>query len=167
MIFLFSLFFFLSSLFLPIRREKNKVVTKVVLKWMSKYHYSFQNLSKTIKVVSSSVWQTWLNSQRTPQIQTKKVLQTLNQALHNQAIFIQEMKSESLAIMEVKKYLFFQFYALFINLNLVLFIFEVEDSFDFVTCKHANIMHQIKKNMSLVMFGWKGIERSGTIIHLN
>ena len=58
MIFLFSLFFFLSSLFLPIRREKNKVVTKVVLKWMSKYHYSFQNLSKTIKVVSSSVWQT-------------------------------------------------------------------------------------------------------------
>ena len=39
MILLLYLLFF-SLLFLPIKKEKNKIVTKVVIKWLNKYHYS-------------------------------------------------------------------------------------------------------------------------------
>jgi len=41
MTFLFSFSFFSLHCFWPIRREKSKVVTKVVINWTYKYHYSF------------------------------------------------------------------------------------------------------------------------------
>jgi hypothetical protein len=50
--------FFSLHCFWPIKSEKNKIVSKVVIKWMSKYHYSFRKAVKYYYLLKCE-WESW------------------------------------------------------------------------------------------------------------